>query len=108
MGGLALWEGLLYVVSKVGARVLIVLFVIVKLSRGTPSVLVNRTVAADALRAERNARLRCARGTRRLIAFEGAAEVQSKVSNNVSMGSTLDGFSEVDYSTYRLFGLKER
>ena len=76
-----------------------VLFVMVKLSRGTPSLFVNRTVAADALRAERSARLRCARGTRRLIAFEGAAEVQSKVSNNVSMGSTLDIFSVVDCNT---------
>ena len=61
----------------------------VKLNSGTPLLFVKRTVAAEALRAERRARDRWASGTRRFIALDGAAEVQSYVSKSVSIGRTL-------------------
>lgn len=61
----------------------------VKLNSGTPLLFVKRTVAAEALRAERRARDRWASGTRRFIALDGAAEVQSYMSKSVSIGRTL-------------------
>lgn len=67
-------KGLLYEVVMGGAREASVLVVMVRESKGWFPSLVRRREALDAVRAERRARYRWARGTRRLMVLLGAAD----------------------------------
>ena len=62
------------VVMMAGAREERVFVVIVRERRGTLSFLVRRREAEKAVKAERSARCRCARGQRRFMALLAAAD----------------------------------